>query len=83
MSEKPWKIEYFDETWLTSHGNNISSSEGVGFFKLTFNDFMYGCFSKDAFSEKNTGEILALIEAMLNDAHSLALKGETRDPILD
>jgi hypothetical protein len=72
MSKKPWKIEYSDEPWFSSIGNH--KGEGVGFYKILFNDLMYGSISKDAWLEKSTGEILNLVEFMLNDAHHLAIK---------
>lgn len=69
--KKPWKIEYKNEPWATSSAE--SKGEGVGYYVISFEDERYGFISKEAFDNQSTGQILVLIEQMLNDAHRLAL----------
>jgi hypothetical protein len=68
--KKPWKIEYRNEPWMTSTPNG--KGDGIGYYVITFEDARYGFISKDAFENQSTGQILVLIEQMLNDAHELA-----------
>jgi len=71
-NDKKWKIEFEDKPWSTiSEG---VKSEGQGFYKISFDGLHYGFISKEALDKQTTGEILAFVEQMLNDAHSLALK---------
>lgn len=68
----PWSIEYKDEPWATLHEGK--QAQGVGFYRITFEEAHYGFISKEAWDNQKTGEILAFVECMLNDAHRLALK---------
>lgn len=72
MKEKPWKITYKDEPWSSCVQGDLL--EGVGYYGISFEGSHYGFISKDAWNDKNTGDILAFVEHMLNDAHQLALK---------
>ncbi len=72
MKEKPWKIEFKDEPWSSVFEGKLS--EGVGFYVINFDGSRYGFISKDAWDDQKTGDILTLVEHMLNDAHQLALK---------
>jgi hypothetical protein len=72
MTTKPWSITYVDETWYTS--TNGESSEGHGFYLINFDDCYYGMITKQAWDNQTTGQILDLVEHMLNDAHDLALR---------
>lgn len=73
MSEKKWKIE-FDEKAAWHSVINGQASTGYGVYTITFNDNKYGFISKEAWDKQTTGDILSVVERMLNDAHSLALK---------
>lgn len=68
----PWSIEYKEEPWSTIHEGK--TAEGIGFYRISFEGLHYDFISKEAWDKQNTGEILAIVECMLNDAHRLALK---------
>lgn len=69
---KKWTIEYKDEPmWSLVNGKQ---SECHGYYLLKFEGAMYGTFGKESFENMKTGEVLILIEQMLNDAYDLALK---------
>lgn len=72
MTDRPWKITYKDEPWSSLCGDKVG--DGIGFHEITFEDSRYGFISKKAWDSQCTGDILKLVEVMLNDAHSLALK---------
>lgn len=72
MSEKKWEITYKDMPWSSVHQG--VASEGMGFYEISFDGHRYGFISKEAWDEQKTGDILKLVEQMLNDAHSLALR---------
>lgn len=72
MTNKPWSITYKDEPWyVNSQG---VPSEGKGFYRITFERLHYGMITKQAWDNLTTGQILSLVEQMLNDAHDLALR---------
>jgi hypothetical protein len=71
MKENKWKIEYKDEEWSSIYESKAYN--GRGFYEITFDGNFYGFISKDSWDKKSTGEILGFVEAMLNDAHNLAL----------
>jgi len=70
--EKKWEIIYRDEPWFSSNADN--KGEGIGFYEVKFSGCLYGFITKESWDKKCTGDILAFVELMLNDAHSLALK---------
>lgn len=69
---KPWKIEYKEDPWSTLHDGKVA--EGIGFYRITFEDSHYGFISKEAWDALDTGQILSFVEQMLNDCHKLALR---------
>lgn len=71
---KNWKIEYINEPMFTITGEDRVTNYQTGYYKITYEGCMYGTIGKQAFDEMKTGDILHLVEQMLNDAHDLALK---------
>ena len=41
---------------------------------INFDDAYYGMITREAWDHRTTGQILDLVEHMLNDAHDLALR---------
>lgn len=72
MTTKPWSITYKDEIWST-HCSGVSS-DGKGFYQISFEGSHYGFISQAAWDRIKTGDILKFVEQMLNDAHDLALR---------
>ena len=72
MTSNKWTFEYKDLPWANMHP--LGKSEGKGFYKINFNGLTYGFISKDAWNEEKTGELLALVIKMLNDAYDLAIR---------
>ncbi len=71
---KKWKIEYKDEPMFTITDEDRVTNYSGGYYNITYNDYIYGAISKEAFDEMSNEEILKIVEQMLNEAHDLALK---------
>lgn len=69
MSKK-WEIKFKNEKWSSNHQGEWK--EGHGFYEILFEGTKYGFISAQSFDEMKTGEILPLVEQMLNDAYDLA-----------
>lgn len=76
---KPWKIEYKEEPWASIHHGE--KADGIGFYRISYEDAHYGFISKEAFDKQTTGDIMPLLEQMLNDSHDLALRQKDVDPM--
>lgn len=72
MKEKLWVIEYKKEGWGKMVAGKWYTNEN--FYQISYKGSPYGFISKEAWDEKKTGEILEIVEQMLNDVHELAIK---------
>ena len=71
MSDKKWEIKFKDAPHSCLHEGKVY--EGRGYYQLFFDGSHYGTITCEAWDNRKTGEILAFVEIMLNDAHQLAL----------
>jgi hypothetical protein len=71
--KKKWDLQYHDEPMFNITDGKVTKYVN-GYYTISFEGAMYGSFSKEAFDEMKTGEILKFVEQMLNDAYDLALK---------
>jgi hypothetical protein len=69
-NDKKWEIVFRDLPWKSIHQGQ--ASEGFGYYEILYEGNKYGFISEKAWDEQKTGDILQLVEQMLNDAYNLA-----------
>lgn len=72
MKENPWRIELREEPVHKLVGGKWYITQNH--YQITYNGSLYGSISKEAWDNKKTGDILEVVEQMLNDVHNIAIK---------
>jgi len=59
---------YEPYSYITEHGQSVTED---GYYKLSIDGSLFGCFGHDAFEGKNTDEVLEIITILLNETLKL------------